>query len=85
MPGPNGEHPQGGPEIERGPVTMAVDLMRVTFNGQPWLIFRFRTAQGEDEFWLEAPVAHAFGRKVLQMAGGIVVPGPGEAPGGLRG
>jgi len=48
----------------------------VTFNGQPWLIFRFRTAQGENEFWLEAPVAHAFGRRCCRWPAGSSCPAP---------
>ena len=86
MAGPNGQESQPElPQIQRGPVTMRVEVEGGVSGEQTLVRIRFATAQGENEFWMAAPVAQAFARVVLQCAGGIIVPGPGEAPEGLTG
>ena len=87
MAGPNGQagQPQEMPQVERAPVRMRVDVEGGVVGDGTWVRMRFITAQGENEFWMAAPAAQAFARVVMQSAGGIIVPGPGEAPEGLAG
>jgi len=74
----NGGPPgQGEPllQVERGPMTMSVQIERKP--GGDWIVLRFATAQGENEFWFTTEAAQGFARAVMQAATGIMLPGPG--------